>query len=357
MADPARVGVLTFHRCINYGSYWQARCLVEGLRARGLEAVLLDHRSRRADRAEWSCALRPHLPEPTDPADRPPYARKVRRFAEAFERTLPLSAPFPLEAPEAAGTWDAVVVGSDEVWNLRHPWYAGRRLFFGDGLRADRLISYAASVGNHDAADGLSPPWTDYLRRFDSLSVRDENSRRLIRGAVGVDPVVVLDPCLQFPEPLARPVGGSDEVVVYGHGFPAWFAARVRRWARGRSLRLVSFGYRNAWCDASRLDEGPEVFAEVMTSARAVVTNFFHGCVFSLLHRRPFACALSAYRTNKVRDLAERLGAEAHLMTETSDDPAYARALDQPPDATVQARLGQARASSSNFLDKALAGS
>jgi hypothetical protein len=29
-----RVGVLTFHRCINYGSYWQARCLVEGLRKR-----------------------------------------------------------------------------------------------------------------------------------------------------------------------------------------------------------------------------------------------------------------------------------------------------------------------------------
>ena len=30
-----KVGVLTFHRCINFGSYWQARCLVEGLRSRG----------------------------------------------------------------------------------------------------------------------------------------------------------------------------------------------------------------------------------------------------------------------------------------------------------------------------------
>src|SRR5437867_7124074 len=48
-----KVGVLTFHHCINYGSYWQARCLVEGLRARGHDAVILDHRSRRADAAEW----------------------------------------------------------------------------------------------------------------------------------------------------------------------------------------------------------------------------------------------------------------------------------------------------------------
>ena len=37
-----RVGVLTFHRCINYGSYWQARCLVEAIAARGHDAVLLD---------------------------------------------------------------------------------------------------------------------------------------------------------------------------------------------------------------------------------------------------------------------------------------------------------------------------
>ncbi len=39
MASPLRVGVLTFHRCINYGSYWQARCLVEGLRVAFPSAV------------------------------------------------------------------------------------------------------------------------------------------------------------------------------------------------------------------------------------------------------------------------------------------------------------------------------
>jgi hypothetical protein len=30
-----KVRILTFHKCINYGSYWQARCRVEVLRARG----------------------------------------------------------------------------------------------------------------------------------------------------------------------------------------------------------------------------------------------------------------------------------------------------------------------------------
>jgi hypothetical protein len=52
-----KIGILTFHRCINYGSYWQARCLVEGLRARGHHAAILDHDSRRINIAEWKCAL------------------------------------------------------------------------------------------------------------------------------------------------------------------------------------------------------------------------------------------------------------------------------------------------------------
>ena len=33
-----KIGILTFHRCINYGAYWQARCLLEHLRSLGHEA-------------------------------------------------------------------------------------------------------------------------------------------------------------------------------------------------------------------------------------------------------------------------------------------------------------------------------
>ena len=42
------IGILTFHRCINYGAYWQARCLVEAIRERGHRVYLLDYRSLRA---------------------------------------------------------------------------------------------------------------------------------------------------------------------------------------------------------------------------------------------------------------------------------------------------------------------
>jgi hypothetical protein len=88
-----KIGVLTFHRCINYGSYWQARCLVEGLRARGHYAVLLDHESRRINIAEWKCAFRPMLPTVVPKSDYPLYREKILRFFRAVAM-LPLSPRF-----------------------------------------------------------------------------------------------------------------------------------------------------------------------------------------------------------------------------------------------------------------------
>jgi hypothetical protein len=348
------VGVLTFHRCINYGSYWQARCLVEGLRRRGVDAVLLDHRSRRVNRAEWRCALTPHRPWPTRKGDRAAYARKTRRFFAAFER-LPLSPPFSLERPEASEDYELILVGSDEVWNLRHPWYGRYPLFYGFDAPGQRLASYAASFGNQAAADGLDTWLATLLRRFEAISVRDENSRRLIRGALDREVDLVLDPCLQFPSVAASPTSGrSDYAAVYGHSFPEWFQAGVRAWAKASGRRLLSLGYRNDWADEQWLDADPDDFPRCIAGAAAVATTFFHGCVFALLHDRPFACAASDYRANKVRSLVRLLGAHDRLVDERTPPAGYDTALNAPLDPAVARRIAALRARSDAYLDHVL---
>src|SRR3569623_2132122 len=157
-----KVGVLTFHKCINYGSYWQARCMVAALRARGHDAELLDHDSDDVRRAEVRCALQPKLPARTPRRELGKNAEKARRFYAPIA-ALPLSRRFPLHEPTAATAYDAIVVGSDEVWNFRHPWYGSEPIFFGDGLKTDRLVSYGASFGNHSAWDGIHPAWARKL--------------------------------------------------------------------------------------------------------------------------------------------------------------------------------------------------
>ncbi|MDQ3846566.1 MAG: polysaccharide pyruvyl transferase family protein, partial [Bacteroidota bacterium] len=317
-----KIGVLTFHRCINYGSYWQARCLVEGLQALGHNAVILNHESRRVNLAEWKCAYRPVLPTAVPESDYPLYRKKILQFFLAFDR-LPLSPRFSLDHPAEMENYDVVVVGSDEVWNLFHPWYGKCPLFYGDGVRTQRLISFAASFGNYPASWGLGPDWAARLRNFEAISVRDENSQLLIKNALDIEPEMVLDPCLQFltePESHAPHPLQQAYIAVYGHNFSELFVREVRRWAAHKRLTLISIGYRNDWADEQWITAGPHDFAHFIAQSEAVVTNFFHGSVFALRHKKPFVCETSSYRNNKLQGLLRKIGGEKHLLS--TDSPA-----------------------------------
>lgn len=357
MAGSKKIGVLTFHRCINYGSYWQARCLVEGLRAMGHNAVLLDHDSARVNRQEWRCALHPQLPARSSLSDSALHGRKTRRFLEALE-SLPLSERFELDEPRSAEKCDIVVVGSDEVWNLSHPWYGGHPTFYGRGIEANRLVSYAASFGNQRAADGMDPFWVETLSAFEKISVRDSNSATIVRDALGQEPELVLDPCLQFPPTITQCEDAhavKSYVGVYGHTFPPWFANAVRRCAREAGHRLVSIGYRNDWADEQLIDAGPYRFSQFMAAAAAVATNFFHGCVFSLLNAKPFVCVSSQYRANKISDLMRLVSAERHLVSEGCAQQSMSELLAYPLEEHIHRQVAQMRLRSQAYLEKAVA--
>jgi hypothetical protein len=351
-----KTGILTFHRCINYGSFWQAHCLVNGLRAKGHDAVILEHHSRRVNLAEWRCAYNPVLPIEVLKSDHPEYRKKIEGFFKAFQ-TLPLSRRFPLDAPEQMDNYDTVIVGSDEVWNLLHPWYGRYELFYGEGIKTNRLISYAASFGNYPAAWGLEQHWAEKLWNFQSISVRDSNSQALVREATGIEAELVLDPCLQFPmqtEERASEYWEEPCIAVYGHNFSESFIKGAKQYASDLNLPLISIGYRNDWADKQWISADPHEFAHFMANAKAVVTNFFHGCVFALRNQKPFVCETSPYRNQKILALMEKIGGMQHLFTEERSTADYHKYLQEPIDQTILYKIDLLRHSSSNYLDRAL---
>ena len=341
-----RLGVLTFHRAINYGSLWQARCLVNGLRGLGHDAELLDHRDAAIDRAEWRCALQPLLPVRSGRDDRRRHAAKARSFARSLAR-LPRSAP--LAPGVIPNLYDAVVVGSDEVWNRSHPWYGGSGLFWGEGLAGQRLIAYAASCGNHGGP--LSASDEDALRGFERIAVRDRTTRDLVHRATGQEPPLVLDPVLQFPPPPAPPLLRSPYALVYGHEFPEWIGPAARDWAARRGLRLLSVGYRAEFADEQWLEATPEGFACAVAGAAAILTSMFHGSVFGLNAGKPFVAVPSQYRAAKLTDLLDGLGAASHLLCAPTP---LAPLLDASPDPAIFARLAGLRRQSHAVLEAAL---
>jgi hypothetical protein len=120
-------------------------------------------------------------------------------------------------------------------------------------------------------------------------------------------------------------------------------------------LRPVSIGYRNDWADESWIEAGPEEFAQFIAGASAVATNFFHGCVFALLNNKPFAAALSDYRSNKVRDLLATVGAERHLASADTPAEHYTAMLGEALELGIAPRIGALRVQSNRYLDHVLA--
>jgi hypothetical protein len=352
-----KIGVLTFHRCVNYGSYWQSRCLVEGLQAMGHDAELLDHNSRKVNLSEWKCALQPVLPTAVPKADHLLYRKKIEKFFKLFE-SLPLSPQFPLSEPELMDNYDVVVIGSDEVWNLFHPWYSKCSLFYGENIKAERMISYAASFGNYPFTWGLGEDWSNRLKKFDAISVRDENSQIIIKNALGFEPEMVLDPCLQFsiaPDERESTHWQKPYLAVYGHNFSEFFIDKIKQLASAKKLTLISIGYRNDWADEQWIDADPHDFAHFINRSEAVVTNFFHGCVFALHNSKPFVCETSPYRNNKLKGLMSKIGGEKHLVTEDTTSNIYETYLFNPLDLSIEEKIKMLRSSSNAFLSRALA--
>ncbi len=174
---------------------------------------------------------------------------------------------------------------------------------------------------------------------------------------MGFKPPIVLDPCLQFTaqaEERDSKYWQKPYIAVYGHNFSASFISKVKAWSAHRELPLISIGYRNDWADEQWLTADPHDFAHFIHKAEAVITNFFHGCVFSIRNAKPFVCEASPYRSNKINDLLEMTGGTMRLVNDTTPATVFNHCLNTCVEQDMQQRVQVLRHLSDNYLDHAL---
>lgn len=91
---------------------------------------------------------------------------------------------------------DTFVIGSDQVWNRGISKSFGMANYFSFADNNKKLISFAASFGHSkdfsNERDRLII--SEYMKRFDGISVREEDGVKICREVYGVDAVRVLDP-------------------------------------------------------------------------------------------------------------------------------------------------------------------
>ena len=225
---------------------------------------------------------------------------------------------------------DVLLIGSDEVFNClqKNPAVGFSPDLFGVDARAKAVSTYAASFGNTTLdgllAAGVADLVKGWLSRLDAVSVRDKNSLSIIRNLTGrtdvtenVDPVLAYD----FHDIPSREVPISGYLVVYaykGRLAPREIGA-IRDYAARKRKKIVAIGGYQPFADFT-VQDSPFRILDYFHHADAVVTDTFHGTIFSVVSHARFGVFVreghgSVYgNSEKLLDLLRRFGLENRLL-------------------------------------------
>lgn len=268
---------------------------------------------------------------------------------------------------QLSASYDAVVVGSDQVWNVRM--YDFDEAFF-LGWTKSKKIAYAPSLGV--AHLSLSPDFEtikQWLAEFHSLSAREEIGKKCLEEVTGRAVPKTLDPTLAIDSKIWDELAGDSPIIQGDYIFYYSWAYREPETSRivsNESQRLGMPVYvidprkwqgrsPRKWGFSLLTDSGPMVFLNLMKYAKKVFVESFHGMVFAYLFRKDF-WLLDTHENlcnmdTRLLEFVDLLGIRSRRLTKYN----VARLdLNKRISYGENTRLNEMRAVSKNYLREAL---
>ena len=168
---------------------------------------------------------------------------------------------------------------------------------------------YDSRFYNSDGTAKSLDDYASYLRAYDKIFVRDENTKRLLKSNnIGAEKV--LDPTLliDIPKSITRDIYSHQRniVVYYCVNQNHDFYKSAKEYALSIGAELVSIGYKHP--NAKNLiGIGPIEWLEIMNNSRAVFTDMYHGTIFAAKLQKKLSVNVTEYRRNKMTDLINNL--------------------------------------------------
>lgn len=250
---------------------------------------------------------------------------------------------------------DLVVIGSDEVFSLE---IGINPFFYGAGLLANKVISYAASFGptTKQLIDQrkLGGILKGGLCDLDAVSVRDQNSLDLVSFYTGQKPDLVSDPVILYgykEEQKQFQPQEDNYIIVYSYdkNFRDKKSRNaIRKYAKEHGCKVYSIGYHHRWCDKN-ICPGPIEMLGYFRNAKMIVTDTFHGAVVSLITGAQFVVKLSGNK-NKLEFLLSEYCLENRIVDDI--DQIQVVASDSIDYSKVNSILEKNRQRSLEFLER-----
>lgn len=338
----AKVGILSMQRIVNYGSFLQAYGLKMLLEKLGHNVEFVDYHVEKPLIAKshfqnHGLFLKVQKILEVIQYDAPwkhriQYILYKKKFSEKYLHFLGIT-------PEMnyLPALDALVIGSDEVFNCvqANPNVGYSLELFGKNQRAKKLLTYAASFGN-TTVEKLKKFGKDteigwYLKKFDAISVRDRNSGYIVSELSNVQPEYHLDPVLVYDyigECRLIPQIKAKERYLILYAYSGRISREISNWisayAKKKGMKIYSFGGVHRCADYF-IDCSPFDVLAFFQHAEAVITDTFHGTIFSMITKRKFVTIIRKSIENsygneeKLSDLLKRTGLHDRTAEKLND--------------------------------------
>lgn len=331
-----KIGMLTFHASHNNGSMLQTLAL---------QNILSNRYGNEVEIINFSNLGQRNMYAPLPKADN--YKRVIKNmiwmtqytqmkkqydaynaFAGKYFNLSPKEYTYSEELIELDEVYDAVIAGSDQVWNIACR--DADDAYYLNFLKKTPKYGYALSFGanNPFVLDGDTTTHKQLVSEFKKISVREKNAQKWIKEALSLDVPICLDPTMLLTmEEWEKLVDVGDKPIITGDYIYYYCFSitedvqRFLKWVSNKTGMPVYFMEAKEWtlktCWRNKIkligEYGPDVYMNVVKNAKLFITTSFHGTAFATIYKKNF-WYISDGKPNKTDDRAQSFLTQLGLM-------------------------------------------
>lgn len=292
------IGILTFQNTLNYGAVLQAYALNRIIN-RYADCETIDYRCACVEERERI----KKLSETKSIKELIKYTamhnkliKKQNKIKKFTQENMKISNKIYTKKniEESQKIYDKYIVGSDQVWNYQLTDSDFTYLLdFIDQKKGK--YSYAASFGLDKILENKEK-YKDLLSKFDKISVREEQGRKIVEELTERQSIITLDPTFlltkQEWEELIKDVTiqTKDYIGFYQMQESTELLKYAQKLAKEQKCDIINLlpYFKDLFKSKTFIDASPQEWLKIIESAKYMIINSFHGLVFSIIFNKDF---------------------------------------------------------------------
>lgn len=328
-----KIGLLTMPLIDNYGGIIQIAALYHFLETEGYTPYLID---KRYNLAKWKVIIKNALEynplykiyDFNSYTKRRLYLKQINTFIDSFFRNKTNAIYNNRDLFNETRKLNAIIVGSDQVWRYNYVKNDYENYFLDFVDKGVNKLSYAASFGVDEWEGSMETALkvSEFLSDFNAISVREDSGIDLCESVFNINNAEhVLDPTFlpetSFYDNLILTENHTEKIELFSYVLDKSTNKEkyIRNIGKTLNLKTNSIYLENDFKN-EELKPSISKWLYNFKNAKYIVTDSFHGMVFSILFNKQFIALGNKERgLTRFASLLKLLGLEDRLITNIAD--------------------------------------